>query len=127
DRGGRLIAHLATPGSAVDSLTAEWVGPDSSRTEVGRAQARFEPSAGDPVDDAVADFAADLAPGAYSVGLAVTDTQGRRGTSRMPVVIDRPPTAPALSDRGIRCGVPLPGDENAPVRLEPNPARRVDG
>jgi hypothetical protein len=93
---------------------------------VARAQRRLAPSACDPLDDAVADFAADLPPGSYSVGLAVSDAQGRRGTSRMPVVIDRPAAGLALSDLVITCGLPIVAAD-APVRLEPNPARRVNG
>ena len=124
----RLLAQIEVPGSPADSVWAEWVVLDSTRHEVARAARTLAPSACDPAGRRVADFAADLPPGPYLVGLSARDREGRRGSVRVETEITAGTTPLALSDIVLACGTPalnLEGD--AAVRLEPNPGRRVEG
>ena len=130
DRGARLLAQVESPGSPADSLWAEWVVVDSTRREVTRSARALSPSACDATERRVADFAADLPPGDYQVGLTVRDGNGGRGVFRGRARV--PAVAPALtlSDVVISCGAPdvTPRPGGAPVvRVEPNPAARVSG
>ena len=122
----RLLAQVEVPGSPTDSLTAEWVVLDSTRREVARASGALAPSACDPVERRVADFAADLPPGPYLVGLTVRDASGRRGVVRAVADLARDSSALALSDVVVACGEPglsVAGGEG--IRPAPNPGHRV--
>jgi GWxTD domain-containing protein len=128
--GPRLLAQLAAPGAPGDSLAAEWVVLDSARVEVARGSRALAPSACDPAEEQVADFAAELPPGRYLVGLSVRDRSGGRGVRRSSVELARGGGGLGLSDVVISCGLPFMGgpEGGAPaVRLEPNPAARVPG
>jgi GWxTD domain-containing protein len=122
--GPRLLALLEAPGGPADSLWAEWVVLDSSRTEVARAARAMSPSACAATSQRVADFAADLSPGPYIVGVSVRDGQGRRGILRETVDLKPPRASLALSDLVAACGPPAPG-AGPVVRIEPNPSARV--
>ena len=52
---------------------------DSSAHEVARGGRNLAPSACEPTTRRVADVAATLGPGRYTVGLTVRDRGGRRG------------------------------------------------
>ncbi len=128
--GPRLLAQLEAAGDPGDSLSAEWVVLDSARAEVARAARVLIPSACDPAEAQVGDFAAELPPGHYVVGLTVRDREGRRGLFRASADLARSDSALGLSDVVVSCGLPFPGSlaSGAPaVRLEPNPAARVSG
>ena len=121
----RLLGQLEVPGTPGQRLSATWVVLDSTQREVTRATRSLSPSACDPTRLRVADFAASLPPGAYTVGISVTDGAGGRGVFRTTTeIIDRRPGV-RLSDIVVACGTPTPG---APVvRPEPNPGARVVG
>jgi GWxTD domain-containing protein len=125
--GPRLLAQLEADGPPDDSLWAEWVVLDSSRAEVARARRTLVPSACEPAEKQVADFASQLAPGRYLVGLTVLDRAGRRGLFRSEVELPPPKAQLSLSDVVVSCGLPFQDpNEGAPaVRLEPNPSARV--
>jgi GWxTD domain-containing protein len=126
----RLLAQLATPAGPGDSLTAEWVVLDSAQAEVARARRALVPSACDPTEDQVADFATELPAGRYMVGMTVRDRDGGRGVYRAPVTIGPAGDELRLSDVVVACGLdPGIGSGSAPpaVRIEPNPSARVKG
>lgn len=127
--GERLLAQLATPGSPADTLFAEWVVLDSASTrEVARGSRALVSSACDPAALRVAEFAAELEPGAYVAGISVHDGRGGRGIWRSPVSVAGARAGVRLSDIVVSCGTPdvSPADGGPPViRIEPNPASRV--
>jgi GWxTD domain-containing protein len=131
NRGGaRLLAQMESPGGPADSLRAEWVVLDSTWREVARGTRALSPSACEATERRVADFAVDLPPGDYRVGLTVRDGEGRRGVFSSDAHVLKVDPALALSDVVISCGVPdlSPGPDGAPiVRIAPNPAARVLG
>jgi GWxTD domain-containing protein len=126
--GPRLLGDLEVPSDPGDSLIATWVVRDSTETEVARATRALSPSACAPTEAQVADFASDLPPGLYQVGLSVRGSGGRRGAEREAILLWPVERALALSDIVVTCGVP---DESAlegpapAVRLEANPRARV--
>jgi GWxTD domain-containing protein len=127
----RLLAQLETPGGPADTLTAEWVVLDSTREEVARASRELSPSACDAGTRRVAEFAAELPPGRYLVGLSVRNGSHGRGVYRREVTLTAPREALALSDVVIGCGAPdltpsAPGEPPA-IRLQSNPGGRVSG
>ena len=124
DHGGRLLGQLEVPAGPADTLSAEWVVLDSTRTEVARAARPLDPSLCEPGTRRVADFAADLPPGAYQVGLTVHDAHGGRGVYRGTVRVDSAAAGLDLSDVVVSCGVPAVGSGPG-VRIAPNPAARV--
>lgn len=127
ETGGRLLGQAGTAGSPGDTLTADWVVLDSLRNDVARGRLALQPSACDPADRQVADFAADLPPGPYLVGMTVRDPSGRRGVVRRTVRLGAPSPSLALSDVVVACGLPFIGPGAAPaVHLEPNPGARVE-
>ena len=129
DRGARLMSEIESPGGPGDSLWAEWVVLDSTRHPVTRGSRAMSPSACDATELKVADFAAELSPGDYQVGLTVRDGSRGRGVFRGDVEI--PPRASELdlSDVVVSCGLPSGAREGQAkvVRIEPNPAARVSG
>jgi hypothetical protein len=128
--GVHLLAQIETPGGPADSLGAEWVVLDSTRREVWRGARTLAPSACDATELRVADFAADLPPGSYLVGLSVHDGNGRRGVYRAATELRAAKPELTLSDVVVACGTPdlMIGAGDPPVvRLEPNPAARVAG
>ncbi|HEY6866384.1 MAG TPA: GWxTD domain-containing protein [Candidatus Eisenbacteria bacterium] len=129
DRQPRLIAQVEAPGTPADSLWADWVVIDSTRREVARGGRTLSPSACDATAYRVADFAAELPPGEYMVGLSVRDGRGRRGVYRAAAVLAAPPASLSLSDVVLSCGAPDVSAAGASpvVRLEPNPAALVQG
>src|SRR5439155_13967167 len=102
----RLLAQAEVAAGPADSLWAEWVVLDSTRTEVARARRPLSPSACDATSRRVADFAADLPPGSYQVGLSVGDGRGRRGTFRAPAELAARPAGPEPPDIVVSSGPP---------------------
>lgn len=128
DPAPRLLAQVSTAAEPGEGLEAEWVVLDSARHEVVRAARRLGPSACDPTGAQVADFAANLPPGEYLVGLTVRDALGRRGLYRADVALPAAGPGLRLSDVVVTCGAgpALPGPDGAPaVRIEPNPTATV--
>ncbi len=121
--GTRVLAQVEVAGTPGEALVAEWAVFDSLGVERARAQRSLTPSACDPAVRRVAEFAADLPPGRYRVGLSVRGG-ARRGVIRRQVDLPVPDGALALSDIVISCGAPdlLTG---APVRIAPNPGAHV--
>uniref|UniRef100_A0A832I9U5 GWxTD domain-containing protein n=1 Tax=Eiseniibacteriota bacterium TaxID=2212470 RepID=A0A832I9U5_UNCEI len=130
ERSGRVLGHFAVPAGPGDTLWAEWVVLDSARSEVARAGRRMSPSACDPTGLQVADFAAEVRPGEYLIGVSVRDGLGRRGVYRAEVRVRAARPGLRVSDVVLACGPPLAlaGAERGPaVRIEPNPGARVAG
>jgi GWxTD domain-containing protein len=126
--GPLLVAHVESPGNPADSLWAEWVVLDSTRREVSRGGRSLSTSACDAAERRVADFAAELAPGEYLVGLSVRDRRGRRGVFRAPIELPPHHARLALSDVVVSCGAPQIGASaggEPSVRIEPNPSASV--
>src|SRR5262249_3951123 len=111
------------PGAPDDSLWAEWVVLDSTRSEVARARRTLVPSDCDPAARRVAEFSGELPPGDYVVGLTGRDGAGRRGGWRAPVPGRVPAPGLPLSDLVITCAIPEVGA--LPVRLPPNPGAAI--
>lgn len=131
ERGPRLFGQVETRGGRDDSLRAEWVVLDTAMVEVARATRVPDVSACDPTQLRTADFAADLPPGRYQVGITVRDSAGRRGLFRRSVDLDVASASLTLSDAVLTCGrpdisPPAPGVAPA-VRIEANPAGEVFG
>lgn len=124
ERRPRLVATLEVPGTPADSLLAEYVVMDSTERVVSRGSRTLSPSACAADSFRVADFASDLPPGDYRVGLSVRGERGR-GSLRVPVTLPAADSALALSDLVVTCGTPAPLE--ASVRLAANPAGRVEG
>lgn len=124
ERRPRLVAALAVEASPADSLVAEYVVLDSTERVATRGTRSLSPSACAPDRFRVADFASDLPPGEYRVGLSLHGPRGR-GSARFPVTVPRPDSALALSDLVVTCGTPAPLE--AAVRLAANPSGRVAG
>jgi hypothetical protein len=124
----RLLEHVGVDASPEDSLFATWVVKDSNEVEVMRTSRVLSPSACDPTAAQVADFAADLAPGRYRVGLSVRGAGNRRGATRDEVLLEPVRAELSLSDLMVSCGVPDAASIEGPlasVRIEPNPEARV--
>jgi GWxTD domain-containing protein len=125
----RLLALLATPGAPSDSSRASLAVLDSTRREVARLTSPLSPSACDPAARRVADFASELPPGEYLVGLTVEDGRGGRGIVRSTVRLAPVQPVLAMSDVVVACGRAdvVPGGRDAPpaVRLNANPAAEV--
>ena len=124
ERRPRLVATLEVPAGPADSLLAEYVVMDSVEHVVARGSRGLSPSACAADSFRVADFASDLPPGPYRVGLTVRGARGR-GSLRLPIELPPPDSALALSDLVVTCGTPAPLE--AAVRLAANPAGRVGG
>lgn len=122
ERRPRLVATLEVPATPADSLVAEYVVMDSTERVVTRGARNLSPSACAADSVRVADFASDLPPGTYRVGLTVRGARGR-GSLRLPVTLAPPDSALALSDLVVTCGTPVPAE--AAVRLAANPSARV--
>ena len=128
DNGPRLLAGFEAPGGPGDSLMATWVVRDSNDFEVARVARALSPSACAPTETQVADFAADLAPGRYQIGLTIVGAGQRRGVFRERLEIKTPLPGLWLSDLVVSCGVPDAASmdpERPAVRIEPNPSARV--
>jgi hypothetical protein len=123
--GTRLLAQIETPGGPADDLVGEWVVLDSTRTEVARGRRALSPSACEPTEAQVAEFASEVPPGNYLVGLSVRDPSGARGLQRVRVNVPEPGPALAISDIVVVCGLPPAGLSN--VQLNANPSARVEG
>jgi GWxTD domain-containing protein len=131
EHGPRLFGQVETNGSRDDSLWAEWVVLDTAMVEVARTTRVPSVSACDPTRLRAADFAADLPPGRYQVGITVRDSAGRRGLFRRSVELGVASAALTLSDAVLTCGrpdvsPPAPGVAPA-VRIEANPTGEVYG
>jgi hypothetical protein len=111
-------------GSPGDSLVATWAVVDTARNVVLRASRMLAPSACDPADMRVADFAGALDPGAYTVSLSIRDGGAGRAVHRREIELAESPARLALSDLLISCGPPAASAPGT-VRPEPNPSRRV--
>jgi GWxTD domain-containing protein len=123
--GRRILAQVECPGAPGERRDAEWVVLDSTLREVARGSRSLSPSACDPTEWQVGDFATDLPAGRYLVGVSVSDGAGRRGVFRAETEIERAkPERLALSDVVVTCGMPR---VEQPLRLEPNPAALVAG
>lgn len=124
ERRPRLVATVEVPATPADSLVAEYVVMDSTERVVSRGSRTLSPSACAADSYRVADFASDLPPGDYRVGLSVRGARGR-GSQRFPIRIPTPDSTLTLSDLVVTCGT-APSFE-ASVRLAANPAGRVSG
>ncbi|MEO5618957.1 MAG: GWxTD domain-containing protein [Candidatus Eisenbacteria bacterium] len=128
ETGPRLLAGFEAPGGPGDSLMATWVVRDSNDFEVARVTRALVPSACAPTETQVADFAADLTPGRYQIGITIVGSERRRGVFRERLVLEAPTSALTLSDLVVSCGVPDAASidpEKPSVRIEPNPSARV--
>jgi len=131
ERGPRLFGQIQTGGAPDEALVAEWVVLDTAMAEVARA--RREPGASpcDPAAVRSADFAAELPPGRYQVGLTLRDSAGHRGVFRSEVDLSAPLATLTLSDAVATCGrpevtAPAPGGAPA-LRIEILPGAEVSG
>jgi GWxTD domain-containing protein len=126
-RGPHLLAQAEAPGPPGNSLTAEWVVLDSTWGEVARSLQVMTASACDSTELRVADFATDLSPGDYRIGLSVRGEQGARGVFRTHAKVLAAKPGLGLSDIVVTCGPPLrpARGEEPTVRLAPNPEGRV--
>jgi GWxTD domain-containing protein len=120
----RLLAQIEAAGEPGDEFTATWVVVDSSQTERLRETRTLSASACDPTALRVGDFAGELPPGTYVVGLSVHDQSHGRGVVRRDLTLVAPQPRLELSDILVSCGPPIAGDGQS-VRPEPNPAARV--
>lgn len=120
----RLVATLEVPAKPADSLLAEYVVMDGNEHVVARGSRSLSPSACAADSFRVADFASDLPPGDYRVGLSLHGPRGR-GSLRFPIHLAPLDTTLALSDLVVTCGTPSAYE--AAVRLAANPAARVAG
>jgi len=124
DHGPRLLANVEAAGTPSDTMRAEWTVLDTARREVARQASDLSPSACDPGQFRVADFAADLPPGRYLVGLTVR-TGTRRGVYRSEIEVGAEAQALAISDVVVTCGTPGPEAAAPPLRMMPNPEARI--
>jgi GWxTD domain-containing protein len=120
--GPRFYAALEAPSTPGDSLQAQIVVMDSTEHEVLRTSRTLAPSACEADRFRVADFAGELPPGDYRVGLSVR-AGVRRGSLRLALSVPQPDSLLALSDVVVTCGTPPVA--GASVRLDPNPLARV--
>jgi len=120
--GPRFWAALEAESEPGDSLRAEMVVMDSTEHEVMRTSRALAPSACEAGRFRVADFAGELPPGQYRVGLSVR-AGARRGSERIELTVPRADSTLALSDVVVTCGVPIV--MGPVVRLDPNPLARV--
>jgi GWxTD domain-containing protein len=127
EHGPRLFGQVDMRGWPEDSLTAEWVVLDTSMAEAARATRSPGVSACDPGRMRAADFAADLKPGHYTVGISVRDASGRRGVFRAPADLVAAPPTLTLSDAIVLCGPPQVFGAPPAVRLEADPAAVITG
>jgi GWxTD domain-containing protein len=125
--GAHLLAQAEVPGSPADDLTAEWVVLDSTGSEIARSSQVLTVSACDPTELRVSDFATDLPPGSYGVGLAVRGARGALGLFRTQARLTAAEPGLGISDIVVTCGQPpRPGRGEEPViRLAPNPKGRI--
>lgn len=117
-----VIAALELAGDPTAAMRTECIVLDSTQRVVARSVGGLSPSACEPGAYRVSDFSCDLAPGAYSVAMSVSDAH-QRGSTRLPLVAAPPQSSLELSDVVITCGVPT-GTERE-VRLSANPRGRV--
>ena len=74
--------RFEAPGGPGDSLMATWVVRDSNDFEVARVARALAPSACAPTETQVADFAVDLSPGRYQIGLTIVGSEHYDCTGR---------------------------------------------
>jgi GWxTD domain-containing protein len=131
ERGPRLFGEIQTAGTPDEGLTAEWVVLDTAMAEAARGHREAGASACDPASVRAADFAAELPPGRYQVGLTLRDAAGGRGVLRREVELTVPLPTLTLSDAVTTCGRPdvsTPAAGEAPVvRIEAAPSGEVSG
>jgi hypothetical protein len=125
--GGRVLAQMQSAGAPDDSLVGEWVCMDGLGHEVARGQALLVPSACEPLEQQVAEFASVLRPGSYTIGMSVRDREQRRGVYRGRIEIPLPAQQLTLSDLVVTCGVAPDASTSPVVRVEPNPGALVVG
>lgn len=115
-----LFAQVEAPGGLADHVVAEWVVLDSTNTPVAREGHAMSASACRPEQGRAASFTATLPAGRYSLGVQVSDNEGRRGAIRRPLYASPATDSLAISDLVITCSQPdrsvVPGSA---VRLEP--------
>jgi GWxTD domain-containing protein len=105
----RLLAQVESRGGPGDSLRAAWAVVDSAQRVLLRGSRDLSPSACEPLEFRVADFADALPPGPYTVSLSVRDRDRGRAVTRREVNLLEPGMRLALSDLLVSCGAPLPG------------------
>jgi len=118
--GPRLLAQVETPGQPSDSLWADAVVLDSSETLVAHGSVALSPSACDPAERRVAQFAFDVPPGVHRVALSVHDAHGARGLVRALRHVEPTSGALSVSDLVLTCGAPGDMGANGTVRLNPD-------
>jgi GWxTD domain-containing protein len=120
ERGPRLLAHVAVPGSPLEQIVAECVVLDSSEHEVARASRALGVSRCDPAELRAGDFAFDLPAGAYRLGLAVSEGDSARGVLRVQRSLAPVSGALSMSDVVMLCGPLDVSPQPGAVRLDPN-------
>jgi hypothetical protein len=118
--GPRLLAQIETPAHPSDSLWADAVVLDSSEAVIARGSAPLSPSACDPAERRVAQFAFDVPPGVHRVAVSVHDAAGARGLLRAVRHVDPAPGALRISDLVLTCGPPGDMSADGAVRLNPD-------
>jgi GWxTD domain-containing protein len=131
EHDARVFGQAITKGAPGDTVWAEWVVLDSGMVEVARASREAGVSACSPGSERTADFAADLPPGRYQVGITLRDAAGRRGVLRAPVELKAAAGTLTLSDAVVTCGRPevsaaAPGSAPA-VHIDASPGGEVSG
>ncbi len=106
ERGPRLLGQVQTAGAPGERMTAEWVVLDTAMAEVARARVEPGVSSCDPGALRSAEFAAELPPGRYQVGLTMRDAAGGRGVVRSSIELGAAPATLTLSDAVVTCGRP---------------------
>jgi len=124
-RGPRLLAQVQAPGEPGDTLWGRWVVLDSTGREVSRDAGTLGLSLCNPAERRLAEFSAELPPGAYDVTVSVRDTHRRRGLYRAGTELAAPARGLALSDIVLSCGAPAVLAGGNAIRLESNPEARV--
>jgi len=123
ERGPRLFAQIDVPAAPADSVFARWIVEDKDGHDVAHGASVFATSGCDPAERRVAEVAADLAPGDYTVIVSARDQQRRRGLYRAAARIEPSQRGVAMSDLVLTCGTAGAGADA--IRLDANLARAV--
>jgi tetratricopeptide (TPR) repeat protein len=125
--GPRVLVQARVPGSPGDSLIARWVARDLRGHVVTRGEQSPSPSACDPTDFRLAEFAAELPAGRYDIAVSLHDPHGRRGLYRTGLALAPASGAMSLSDLVLCCGDPSQLASEGNIRIEADPDRVVRG
>ena len=120
DRGRRVLVQARVPAPPAAGLTARWVVRDAAGREVARGEQSPGPSACNPAEFRLAEFASELAAGSYDVAVSVHDAERRRGLYRTTLALAPPDAGVGLSDLVLCCGDPATLSDAQGVRIESN-------